>query len=220
MITPDKIVRSSRKTLCVSIDAFARVTVRAPKRCTDEQIAAFLKDKASWITRKRAQIQKTEIALPPKDLDGYSLLLLGKTYTLRLYDGTGIRLDEPNSTLYLPRQNAKERLVKWLKENALRIFETVTKKTASNMNAAYKEVRVSSARTRWGTCSADNRLKFTFRLLYAPKEIIEYVVVHELAHTRHKNHSAAFWAEVEKYLPDWRAKRKWLKEHGILMQIF
>ena len=88
------------------------------------------------------------------------------------------------------------------------------------MNLSYKAVSVSSAKGRWGSCSQDNTLRFTFRLLYAPYAVIDYVVVHELAHITHKNHGKAFWQQVEKYCPDWKIKRKWLKDHGYFMQIF
>ncbi|MBQ2701563.1 MAG: M48 family metallopeptidase, partial [Clostridia bacterium] len=91
---------------------------------------------------------------------------------------------------------------------------------AERMGTAYKKLSVTGARTRWGSCSFDDSLHFSFRLLYAPKEMIEYVVVHELAHTKHKNHSPLFWAEVGKYIPDYKKRRKWLKTHALLMQIF
>jgi predicted metal-dependent hydrolase len=88
------------------------------------------------------------------------------------------------------------------------------------MGTTYRAVSISSAKTRWGSCSADNSIRFTFRLLYAPMAVIDYVVVHELSHTVHKDHSKAFWLEVEKYRPDWKIARKWLKDRRYLMQIF
>jgi predicted metal-dependent hydrolase len=88
------------------------------------------------------------------------------------------------------------------------------------MGVSYQSVSVTSARSRWGSCSGKNAIRYSFRLLYAPKEVIEYVTVHELAHTKHKNHSKAFWAEVATYVPDWKSKRNWLKTHGWLMEIF
>ena len=122
--------------------------------------------------------------------------------------------------LFLPSDKPKERLIKWLKENAKRIFTKVVDEKSRQTGLAYKSVSVGSARTRWGSCTADNRLTFSFRLLYAPKGAIEYVVVHELAHVKHKNHSKAFWLEVEKYIPDYKIWRKWLKDKAYLMKIF
>jgi predicted metal-dependent hydrolase len=110
--------------------------------------------------------------------------------------------------------------LRWLKKYAKETFTRMTDIRAVEMGANYKAVAVSSAKTRWGSCSANNTLRFTFRLAYAPKEIIDYVVVHELAHTFHRNHEKAFWRTVEKYCPDWKVKRKWLKDHGYLMEIF
>lgn len=220
MLQPNEIIRSNRRTLSVSIDCFARITVRAPKRCGDERILAFLKEKEAWILRKQAQIKKNALSLPPEDLNGYSFPLLGKSCTIRLTDETRIRYDTQNAELYIPRKNARDRLVRWLKENAKRILTAVTEQKSVQMQTQYRSVTISSARTRWGTCAYDNALRYTFRLLYAPKEVIEYVVVHELAHTKHKDHSASFWNEVKKYIPDYKEKRKWLKERGVLMQIF
>lgn len=76
------------------------------------------------------------------------------------------------------------------------------------------QVRITSARTRWGSCSGKNNLNFTYRLAMAPLNVIEYVVVHELAHLKHRNHSKAFWNEVGMIKPDYRKDRDWLKKNG------
>lgn len=78
----------------------------------------------------------------------------------------------------------------------------------------YGQVRVTSALTRWGSCSGRNNLSFPWRLMMAPPEVIDYVVVHELAHTVHKNHSPRFWGLVESIMPEWRVHRMHLKENG------
>ncbi len=193
--------------------------MRAPKRYSTERIFAFIQEKESWILRKKAQMQGAGIRLPSENLDGYRLLLLGRPCLISLTETNAVRYDGENHRLYLPQKNAKDRLKKWLKENAKRILLDVTEKTAQEMRVSYKSVAVTSAKTRWGSCSADNAIRYSFRLLYAPKDVIEYVVVHELAHTKHKNHSAWFWSEVAKYVPDWKSKRAWLKRHGGLMEI-
>lgn len=220
MLQPDEIIRSNRKTLSISIDAFNRLIVRAPKRCDEERIFAFIQKQETWILRKRAKMAGAGMQLPPENLDGYEFLLLGKPCKICLDDGANIRFDTQNGKLYLPKENARVRIVKWLKENALRIFLQVTNEWSARMGVQAKTVAVSSAKSRWGSCSADNSIRYTFRLLYAPKEIIEYVAVHELAHIRHKNHSPRFWQEVAKYIPDWKHRRDWLKYRGALLQIF
>ncbi|MBQ8685891.1 MAG: M48 family metallopeptidase [Clostridia bacterium] len=220
VVQPDTIIRSDRKTLSVSIDPLGRLTVRAPKRCSEERIFAFLQEKEAWISKHKRQREGAGARLPSENLDGFTFLLLGKEHTVSLVSGAKIGYDGENLRLFVPRESSRERLVRWLKENAKRILREVTAQTARRMGVAYKSVSISSAKTRWGSCSGDNAVRYSFRLLYAPKEVLEYVVVHELAHTKHKNHSAAFWDEVKRYEPAYKQKRKWLKDNAILMEIF
>ena len=219
MVQPDEIIRSNRKTLSLSIDSFGRLIVRAPKRCSDGRIFAFIRQKEGWILRKQAQRQGAGISLPTENLDGYTLLLLGKNCTITLTDEPSVRFDNQTNRLFLPKTNAKTRLVQWIKENAKRILSQATANAAAEMGVTYKSVTITSAKTRWGSCSANNAIHYSFRLLYAPKEVVQYVVYHELAHVRHKNHSATFWAEVTKYCPQWRTHRAWLKQYAYLMEI-
>lgn len=86
---------------------------------------------------------------------------------------------------------------------------------AEVMGIAYGRITMRNQRTRWGSCSSDGNLNFNCRLLYVPPELVDYVVVHELAHRRHMDHSAAFWQEVERYLPDYRERRERLKQYSI-----
>lgn len=220
MVQPDEIIRSNRKTLAISIDCNNRLIVRAPYRCGEERIFAFLQEKEAWILRKKAERAGCGIELPPENLHGYEFLLRGEKHKIFLMEESKICYDQTARVLYLPARNSEKRLVEWLKENAARIFSSLTAAMAQNMGVEYKSVAISSARSKWGSCSFDNAIRYSFRLLYAPKDVIEYVVVHELAHTKHKNHSTAFWAEVAKHQPDWKEKRNWLKRHGVLMHVF
>ncbi len=220
MVTPDEIIRSKRRTLSISVDARGRLIVRAPKNCEEGRILAFLREKESWILKKQAARRAAAIPLPTDDLNGFTFPLLGQSTKIILVDGKKIGYDKDNHVVYLPSDKPKERLVKWLKENAKRIFTLVTEEKAKEMGVSYLSVSVTSAKTRWGSCSGKNAIRYTFRLLYCPKEIIEYVVVHELSHIRHKDHSAAFWAEVDRYIVDRKRKRKWLKSQGTLMELF
>lgn len=215
-----KIIRSNRKTLAVAVDIFGQVTVRAPKSCGEARIFAFLKDKQGWICARQAKAQGVSSRLPSENLDGFRFLLLGEYCTVLLMDDKRIIFDEMTRTLFVPRTNAQTVLVKWLKEKAKAILTATTASTATRMGVAYKSVSITTARTRWGSCSGDNALRYTFRLIYAPKWVIEYVVVHELAHIVQKNHSKAFWSVVEKYCPEWKQRRKWLKDNAILTRIF
>ena len=85
---------------------------------------------------------------------------------------------------------------------------------ASRMGVSYQRISVRAAKTRWGSCSAKGNLNFHWKLILMPPQVLDYVVVHELAHRKEMNHSPAFCAEVEKILPDYRERRKWLKTYG------
>lgn len=220
MVQPDKIIRSNRKTLAISVDTFGRLIVRAPKRYSEERIFVFIRDKEHWILRKQEERKGAGTVLPPENLHGYEFSLLGKQTKIVVDDGKKVGYNGAQNVIYLPREKSQERLVKWLKENAKRILTTVTERKAKEMGVSYRSITITSAKTRWGSCSGENALRYTFRLLYCPKEIIDYVVVHELAHTLQHNHSKQFWQVVERYIPDWKLRRKWLKANGILMEIF
>ena len=85
---------------------------------------------------------------------------------------------------------------------------------ANQMGVSYGRITIRSQRTRWGSCSVKGNLNFNCLLMLCPEEVQDYVVVHELCHRKEMNHSSAFWAEVERYCPDHRIHRKWLKENG------
>jgi len=99
-----------------------------------------------------------------------------------------------------------------LRQRAKTVLPPLVEKWAAVMEVEPAGITVTGARTRFGSCSPKNRLSFSFRLMGYPPEAVEYVVVHELAHIRHRNHSPAFYAEVERFLPDWRARNALLKK--------
>ena len=106
-------------------------------------------------------------------------------------------------------QEGKRRLRRCLEER-LPVF-------SSKMGVSYGKVAIRDQKTRWGSCSRNGNLNFNWKLSLVPDEILDYVIVHELAHRIEMNHSADFWREVEKVLPDYRERRKWLKENGTRM---
>jgi hypothetical protein len=90
---------------------------------------------------------------------------------------------------------------------------------AQKYNFKYRKIRLSSARGRWGSCSASNNLNFNWKIIFAPIEVLNYLVVHELVHTKHKNHQKRFWKTVEQICPNFKTSRKWLKENSFLLEV-
>jgi predicted metal-dependent hydrolase len=97
---------------------------------------------------------------------------------------------------------------------ARRLISDLARVEAERIGVTYTRIRIGGQRTLWGSCSARGTLSFNWRLVLAPPEVLDYVVVHELCHRRVPNHSRQFWALVERHRPDWRRQRDWLREHG------
>jgi len=117
------------------------------------------------------------------------------------------------------RQDPQARLPKVVtaagKRQIRRLIEQRVAYYAELMGIAYGKIAIRSQRTRWGSCSSDGNLNFNCRLLFVPQDLLDYVVVHELAHRRHMDHSPEFWSEVEKYMPDYRERRERLKQYSV-----
>ena len=102
----------------------------------------------------------------------------------------------------------------WLKDAAKEDLPPRVARLAAQMGISYGRITVRSQQSRWGSCSAQGNLNFNCLLMLCPEEVRDYVVIHELCHRKEMNHSSAFWAEVEKFCPDFRSHRQWLKQNG------
>lgn len=124
---------------------------------------------------------------------------------VRLKAGARIMAERPS---YTDKERAEGR------KRAAEVIETRCRYYAPVMGVSYGTVTIREQKTRWGSCSMKGNLNFNWKLVLMPSEILDYVVVHELAHRIQMNHSAAFWAEVEKILPDYKERKQWLKVNG------
>jgi predicted metal-dependent hydrolase len=172
--------------------------------------------KLGWITQKISQMQTRLAQVESKKLQaGAEFLWLGKTYLLKFDSRAAKVLQFKNDQLISKYQlTSYQPLELFYRQSARSYLGQRVKMLAQKHHFNYRQLRVTNAQTRWGSCSQQNNLNFSWRLLMAPFEVVDYVIIHELAHTVEKNHSQSFWQLVEKCHPAFKQDRHWLKENG------
>jgi len=210
----DKIIRSRRRTLALIVTADATLVVRAPLRVSLKYINNFVLKKQNWIKAKQQQVNENGGPVRSKEfIDGESFLYLGEIYRLKIEDCDRIELSQ---SLLFPKRyllDAKGKMIEWYKDMARETIKARADIYSRSTGWEYKTIKITSAQTRWGSCSPKGSINFPWRLVMAPINAIDYVVVHELAHIHEKNHSARFWNKVETVLPDYKQRELWLKEN-------
>ena len=220
MIKINKLVRSKRKTLALIVETDGTLTVRAPQRMKEADIRHFIETKADWIKRKQAKAWEAAVYLR-KYVDGESFWYLGENILLCIVAGKkpALVLDGLFKLSASAQPKAEAVFTAWYRKRARTVLTERVEFFSRGYGFKAGRIRISSARTRWGSCSSKGTLSFTWRLVMAPMNVVDYVVVHELCHLTAMNHSKAFWAEVEKILPDYKERRKWLKNNGTKLHL-
>ena len=210
------LIRSSRRTVALQVERDGSVVVRAPLRMARRDIDAFLASRADWLSRALARVREQAAQSPVLTVaEGAQLPWLDETLTLRLEPRRGARREGP--LLLLPEDAPERALEAWARREARTWLAERTALFALRMGVSPSGMKITGARTRWGSCSSRNSLNFTWRLMLCPSALADYVVVHELAHICRKDHSPAFWAQVEAVLPDWRERRRALNRRQFIM---
>jgi predicted metal-dependent hydrolase len=212
----DKLVRARRRTIALIVERDGSLTVRAPKRAALRDIEHFIREKAGWILRTREKLLAIPEIARKEFIDGEMFLFMGREYELKLVppQRPALKFDDGFRLGTTAQGRAGLLFTRWYKEQALRVISERVQHYAALHGFQPKQVKISSAKTRWGSCTSTGNLNFTWRLVMAPLEVIDYVVIHELAHLRVHNHSAKFWKLVESIDPQFKARRKWLRLNG------
>lgn len=219
------IERSKRATgVKITVDAARGAVVTAPPNFTNGLIETLVREKSGWIRDRLEYLALLAgCPVPRRFEDGYLFLFLGKKYALRVEMNTGpalVWLAGGEIHVALPHREGKtagavrEALGRWYKEQARRIIKDRVEYLAELASLQPAGVRVKTQKCRWGSCSARGNLNLSWKLVMAPLEIIDYVVVHELCHLVRMDHSADFWRRVALVCPDYKKRRRWLREYG------
>lgn len=218
----DRIIRSKRRTVAIEVTREACLVVRAPLRTSPEDIDKFIENKRLWILRKQREAQqRLERAAPKRFVSGEEFLFLGHSYKLTVVDNKIVPLSFDNGFALSQnrRTDARSLFVEWYKIRAQEVIQERLLYYSGLSGIEFTLFRITSAQKRWGSCNSKGNLHFAWRLVMAPLPVVDYVVVHELAHIVEKNHSARFWRRVERILPDYRERRAWLRNNGTVLAL-
>ena len=189
----------------------------APTRRQIKDAAAFAAERVDWISTRLQHLPEV-VSFEEGSIISYRgapcrLTAIGEGRVARMIPGQPNTLCAPGDpeTLHL-------RTTRYLKKQARADITRASKRYAALLGVSYKEISVKDTRSRWGSCTADGKLSFSWRLVMAPPAVLNYVAAHECAHLLEMNHSPRFWAHVSTCCEDWKLQRAWLREHGATLQ--
>jgi predicted metal-dependent hydrolase len=218
------IIRSPRRRkLTITVERDRRILVHAPEGLSEQRIRDLVDSKRQWLFEKTRHPQKYEGTPPPpgKELiNGEAVMYLGRDYRIVITDTVSGGIEFERQFLVPPRIAAggTKAFSAWLLVRAEQKILPRVKLLARQLGVKYRDVEVSEGRFRWGSCAPSNSLRFNWRLIKAPMSVIDYVIVHELAHLIEPNHTPRFWNIVRAQHPATEDAKRWLREHGGLLE--
>lgn len=225
---PFVLKRSSRrkKTAQLTISPEGKVVVTAPHHMSESYLQKFVNANQSWIEKQKQKTTKAQTAKRTL-IDGEYLPYKGGELQLKvvpesLRSRSWVKLQADSIAVYIPvglrgakRQDTiRSALENWYIKQARQTITDQTDHYAAIMGLSYNRISIKDTSSRWGSCSSAGNLNFSWRLILAPPNILDYVVIHELAHLVHQNHQPPFWNLVAKYDSLYKDHRKYLKQNG------
>lgn len=214
----NSVIYSKRKTLALEIMPDATLLVRAPEGTSFDNIQKVMSNKIAWIFKKQ-QIAKLTFKprIAKEYVNGEGFLYLGELYKLFIAQNADIPIVFDGKEFILWQKhitNANDYFISWYKEQAQMIITERAERFAKEAGVTFKSIKINDANKRWGSCSSNGNLNFSWRLIMAPVKIVDYVIIHEISHLSEKSHSRHFWVKVKTLMPDYAEQRKWLRENG------
>lgn len=213
-----EITRKKIKNIILKITPDGRVLISAPTRVPQSYLEEFIKSKEDWIVKKLEEAKNRK----KKEINyksGEEIIYLGKKYYLEVINSYTEKIVIQDEKIYIyclknSTTEDRERIFKnWLKVELGTILKDLTYKIGKMIGYIPNEIRIRDMKSRWGSCiSARKVITYNLQLAFQPLPLIEYVVLHELAHIPYPNHQKEFWNFVEKFIPDWKERRKLLNK--------
>ncbi|ADV66269.1 M48 family metallopeptidase [Deinococcus maricopensis] len=207
------VVSPRRRTAALQVKP-GTVTLRVPPGTDTARLAQFIETRRDWITAHLQRFQARADATPAYTFrSGETLPYLGETLTLHVTP-TAARAWRDGHTLHAPTHDTRAHVEAWYRHEALRVMTPMTHAYAARISRHVRAVKLTDARTRWGSCTSGGVIRLNWRVLLGPPAVMTYLVAHEVAHLREMNHSARYWRVVAGLMPDYQAARAYLRAHG------
>ena len=219
---------SERKTTDIVIERDGRVVVRPPADYAPEQVDEVVESKRMWIYRNLAEWRDLNACAVVREwVSGETFLYLGREHRLSLVSGQDRPLMLTNGSFCLERscieregpKGAREAFKQFYVNKGAERFRDRVAFYTPKVGVEPGTIKVKEMGYRWASCGASGTLNFHWKCLMAPPRIIDYIVVHELCHLHHRDHSEAFWNEIDKVMPDYRERKDWLRRHGVKLNL-
>jgi len=217
-----QVVYSRRKSLSLTVERDASVVVRAPEGTSEDLVRRAVEARKLWLFQKVSHKQKYQTRPQRKEfVSGETILYLGRNYRLEVTSEDLERI-EFHSRFVISRKNqgrAADLFREWYQRRAEHRIPQRAGYFADAMGVTFNRIRICNLAVRWGSCTPKNNLNFSWRLLKAPIAVIDYVIVHELAHLLEPNHTPHFWSIVAVQVPRSEWAREWLRDHGEVLEV-
>lgn len=217
-----------RKTLEISIEPPDIIRVVAPIGTSEDDIIKKVKSKANWIVQRLFEYKNMKYIKIHKELvNGESFMYLGRNYSLQIIIDQSEAKPEVKlhqGKFYITANTSNEMILRmalqeWYREKALEKIKKRIIYFQPYFKMEPSDIVVKEQQKRWGSCTSNNKLLFNWRCVMAPAPVLDYIVVHEMCHMVHMNHSKEYWNLVESIIPDYKERKEWLRNNGVRMDL-
>ena len=222
---PYAIRRSARrkKTVAVTVDPVGEVLLVAPEHFTTSRLDAVVRRKAAWIVQRLRHVQSHDPPPSPREfVSGESVHYLGRHYRLKVHPQETGDAKLRGGWLHVPAPagagqtaNVRAALVAWLRRHAAARLPERVAAWRAKAGVAMPRVVITDQQKRWGSCDRNGTIRLNWRIIQAPMRLVDYVVVHELVHLRHRGHGRDYWQAVGRVMPDYERRREDLRQRGV-----
>jgi predicted metal-dependent hydrolase len=218
----------NRKTLAIQIEPPEKILVLSPVGLSEDILKEKVNSKGKWIINKLFDFKDMGyIPFNREFVNGESFMYLGRNYLLQIILDKDIlypkvKIVDKNLTIITPNKEQpilKKAIEKWYRRESKKVILKRIEFYKPKFKVVPSQIKIKEQKKRWGSCTSKGILLFNWRTVMAPSPVIDYIIVHEMSHLTIRNHSSIFWKSVENILPDYKERKKWLKDYGVRMDL-